>query len=93
MTDNILQDHKRRADEARFLLAHPLIVAAFDKARASLARQRMGASTTDRELHSRLIVAEQVLNTVENYLREQVATGALAELRVKPTPLQRVLRR
>lgn len=93
MTDDIVQDPKRRADEARFLLAHPLIIAAFDKARSSLARQRMTASPTDRELHSRLIVAEQVLNTVENYLREQVETGALQELRVKPTTLQRVLRR
>lgn len=90
-------DDITRADFARQILDNPLFREAFGALETDLARQRQAVKITDTELHTRLIVCEQVLSRFRDVLTRAIQDGDVARLRMeldnKKNAFQRVFAR
>lgn len=84
---------ERRAEEAKRILEHPLFAEAIAHLYADIERQRRKASAIDSDLHTRLVLAEQLAAKVEKFLRREIETGEIVALHAARTITERVLRR
>lgn len=73
----------RRAADARLILDHDIYKDAWTAAERALAAQRRKVALKDTEMHTRLIMAEQVLDSVRRYIEDVVNTGRLADIQLK----------
>jgi|SRR6185437_2688712 len=78
-----LEDERRRGQEAELLLKHPLLLEAKAAFFDDLATQRQGVPIRDTELHTRLVLAEQVAARVFQYLEAVMQQGAAATLQLR----------
>ena len=71
-----------RADHAKALLDNPLWVETSTALRKSLEVQRLAVKPTDIDGQTKLILAEQVLNQFETYLRHAIQDGTTAQMQL-----------
>lgn len=70
------------------VIEHPLVREAFDAFRENLAAQRRRAPVKDGELHTRLIMLEQVANAFESWFKTAIETGKMAEIKMREPKLR-----
>lgn len=75
-------DFERRAVRAREVLDNELFKDAFDNALAQLRAKRLQADMSDEKTHSRLVMAEQLLEGIRRFLEQEIETGQQAALEV-----------
>jgi hypothetical protein len=73
----------RRSADARFILSHDLYKEAWNATADALTQQRRKVALKDTDMHTRLIMAEQVLDSVRRYIEDVVNTGKMAEIQLK----------
>jgi hypothetical protein len=84
----------RRGEEAKRVLAEPLLVEAFEAVEATLIDAIKRVDVGDKDRHQDLIVSLQLLGKVRGYLTDAVATGRMAQLtEEKESWTQRLKRR
>lgn len=89
-----LQQERIRGADARNLLDNPLLKEAFKAAEDSILEQMDDVSMRDTDMHTRLILARKVLNSVKRYIERVVETGQLADLQVnEPNRFKQIFRR
>lgn len=76
-------DDKTRGRDAEFILNHPVFKDAWMAAEMSLKAQRIRCAMKDAEMHTRLVMADQILESVKKYIENIVTTGKLAELQLE----------
>lgn len=76
-------DEIRRGAEARMILDHELVREAFASFREQLAAQRQRVGIKDTEMHTRLIMAEQSINSFESWFRQVIDTGKMADIALR----------
>lgn len=76
------EEEQIRAGKARELLENDLFKEARAKIEAGLAAQRRKVPMRETEMHTRLILTEQLWNNLLDYLQETVDTGRLVEFEV-----------
>jgi hypothetical protein len=81
----------QRAGEARQLLNSPMFIAARDHLRAQLAESRRLVPMTATDMHTRLILAEQVMGYFFDYFEQIAQTGQLAQMRLEQEEKRRSL--
>lgn len=79
---NLERDAKRGAD-AQFIIGNELYKEAWSAAEEALAQQRRKVALKDTDMHTRLIMAEQVLVSVRRYIEDVVNTGKMAEIQLR----------
>jgi hypothetical protein len=72
-----------RGEEARALLENPLIADAFKAVKDGIMSGMNQSAMTDNEMHTRLVIALQLINQIERQITEHVTTGKMAELQLK----------
>ena len=77
-----MDDFERRAVRAREVLENELFSDAFDNALAQLRAKRLKADMGDDKTHSRLVMAEQLLEGIRRFLEQEIETGKQAALEV-----------
>lgn len=77
-----LNDERIRAAEAAQLLENPLFKQAFDAAEKSILDQMDEVKMRDVEMHTRLILAWQVLGIVKGEIARFVNTGDMAKMQL-----------
>jgi len=77
-----MDDFERRAVRAREVLDNELFKDAFDNARDQLRAKRLQADMRDEKTHSRLVMAEQLLEGIRRFLEQEIETGKQAALEV-----------
>lgn len=77
-----MDDFERRAVRAREVLENELFAEAFDNAKEQLRAQRLKAHMSDEKTHSRLVMAEQLLEGIRRFLEQEIETGKQAALEV-----------
>lgn len=83
-----------RADHAKALLDNPVWLEVTQALRNSLDMQRRHVKLTDVDGHTKLIMAEQVMHQVTEYLHHAIEDGKTAQMRlVQPTLRERVFQR
>jgi hypothetical protein len=78
------EQEMRRGADAQFILNHDIYKHAWRAAEDALAQQRRKVALKDTDMHTRLIMAEQVLDSVRRYIEDAVNTGKMAEIQLKP---------
>lgn len=78
-----MSDEIVRGNDAQFILNHKIYQEAWQSARDALARKRRECPIKDAEMAMRLIIAEQLLDSLEKYITDVVTTGKMAELQLK----------
>lgn len=73
----------REAREAQSVLDSPIFQKACRGIEDGLAAQRRAVPMRDTDMHSRLIMAEQLWGSVMDFLRQTVQTGDLAQLELR----------
>lgn len=91
MADGSVKDVKR-GEEARYLITHPLMVEAFGKVRDGIINAMSVSPMGDEKTHNRLVIAMQLLNSIEKQLQDVVTTGKLVALQTEETMAQKVRR-
>ena len=76
------EDAIRRADQARMILDNPLYAEAMSALDESLRRQRLQVKPVDTDGHTKLILAEQVKNQFEQFLRRAIEDAKVIEMRL-----------
>lgn len=76
-------DEIRRAAEARMILDHELVREALASLREGIESQRLRAPVKDTDLHTRLIMLEQVAHGFEAWFRRAIESGEMAEVRLR----------
>ena len=77
-----MDDFERRAVRAREVLENELFSDAFDNALTQLRAKRLKADMGDDKTHSRLVMAEQLLEGIRRFLEQEIETGKQAALEV-----------
>lgn len=77
-----MDDFERRAVRAREVLENELFADAFDNAKEQLRAQRLKADMNDDKTHSRLVMAEQLLEGIRRFLEQEIETGKQQALEV-----------
>lgn len=77
------EEEIRRGNEARMVLGHALFQEAWDQAAKSLENQRRKAPVKDTELHTKLILTEQLLYILKGFFEQTIQTGKMAEIQVE----------
>lgn len=77
------EEEVRRAAEARQILQAPLFIEACNSLDRELRMARERVPIKDCDMHTRLILAEQVQAKVLDYLRAVMLTGDQAELQLR----------
>lgn len=78
-----LEEELRRAQQAKELLEHPLLVEAFDVLKRQVLDTWKNSAVRDVEGRERLFMAARILEQVEGLLREFVTTGKFAALQIE----------
>jgi predicted component of type VI protein secretion system len=73
----------RRSADARFILNHDLYKEAWNATADALTQQRRKVALKDTDMHTRLIMAEQVLDSVRRHIEDAMNTGRMAEIQLK----------
>lgn len=71
-----------RAGEARQLLDNPMFLEASKRITESLAEQRKRVPIRDTDMHTRLIITEQLWGNIQDWLRQTADTGRFAEVTI-----------
>jgi predicted component of type VI protein secretion system len=79
---NLEKDSQRGAD-AQFILGHKLYKEAWNATADALTQQRRKVALKDTDMHTRLIMAEQVLDSVRRHIEDAMNTGRMAEIQLK----------
>ncbi len=77
------EQEARRGDEAKLLIENPLFVEACNQLDAELRLLRERVPMRDTEMHTRLVLAEQVQAKVLDYLKAVVMSGEAAKLTLR----------
>jgi hypothetical protein len=77
------QDEIRRAGEARQIIDSPMFVLARAQLTAQLAEARRLVPLTATEMHTRLILAEQMMGHFFEYFEQIAQTGKFAEMKLE----------
>lgn len=77
-----LEKELRDGNEVRRLLEHPFLKEAFEAVQSSILEQMREVKLRDSEMHTRLITALQVSDSVRKYLQRIVETGEIAKLQL-----------
>lgn len=77
-------------EEAKAILEHPLFANAVSMVRDGLIKGMASSAMGDEQTHNRLVIALQLLNQIEKQLKDQIATGKMAEIQVKESLAQRI---
>lgn len=72
-----------RAGEARQMIEMPLFKEACRRIADSLSEQRKRVPVRDTDMHTRLIITEQLWGNILDWLRETADTGRFAELQIQ----------
>jgi hypothetical protein len=72
-----------RAGQAREWLENPMFKEAREKIEAGLAAQRRKVPMRETDMHTRLILTEQLWANLISYLQESVDTGKFAQFEVE----------
>jgi len=88
------QEVEREA-QARSILESPIFLEACKSLEESLAANRQSIPWRETEMHTRLIIAEQIYTQIRDHLRMVMQTGEMARLKLKQDEEQRqgILRR
>lgn len=78
-----LEEELRRADQAQRLLEDPLFKAAREDVIQQMKGARLSASPADTNLHSKLILMEQVADRFFGYFEQIAQTGKFASLELQ----------
>ena len=78
-----LQDEVRRGNEAKMLIDHDLYKEAWQAYADALASKRRQIPMKDHDMHTRLILAEQVMYAVKGWFEDTVMTGKMADVQLK----------
>ena len=78
-----LEDEVRRGNEAKMLINHDLYKEAWQAYADALTSKRRQIPMKDTEMHTRLILAEQVMHAVKGWFEDTVTTGKMAEVQLK----------
>jgi hypothetical protein len=70
-------------EKARQLLSNEVFKAAWENAENSIISQMAEVKMRDTEMHTRLILALQILNNVRRHIETTMETGQLAEFSLK----------
>lgn len=76
------ESERLRAAEVAQLLENKFLKEAFDAAESSILEQMDEVSARDVEMHTRLILARQSMNSIKAYLYRVIETGELAKLQL-----------
>lgn len=71
-----------RAGQARQLLDSPLFIEACKRVSDSLADQRKRVPVRDTDMHTRLIITEQLWGNIQDWLTGIAETGKLAQFEI-----------
>lgn len=77
-----MDDLERRAVRAREVLDNELFQDAFANAAEQLRAKRLKADMSDDKTHSRLVMAEQLLEGLRRFLEQEIETGKQAALEI-----------
>lgn len=81
-------------EKARQLLTNPVFKAAWDSAENSIIAQMAEVKMRDVDMHTRLILALQILNNVRRHIEVTMETGQLADIQLRePNKFARVFGR
>lgn len=81
----------QRAGEARQIIDSPMFVAAKEHLRGQLAESRRLVPMGATDMHTRLILAEQVMGFFFDYFEQIAQTGKLADMRLQEEERRRSL--
>jgi len=76
------EEELARAGAARQLLDDPLFIEACKRIEEGLSSQRRSVPMRDSEMHTRLILAEQIWGNLKDYLEQTAQTGKFAEFEI-----------
>lgn len=89
-----LEQERIDGEKARQLLGNDVFKAAWKSAEDSLIAQMQEVKMRDTEMHTRLILALQILSSVRRHIEVTLETGQMAELQLKePNKFARVFGR
>lgn len=86
-----LEQEIQRAGEARQLLDSPLFMAARENLRAQLTERRRIVPMVETQMHTRLILAEQLMGYFFDYFEQIAQTGKLAQMKLEEEAKRRSL--
>lgn len=72
-----------RAGDAQRMLDNPMFMEASKRVLDGLASQRRQVPMRDTEMHTRLIIAEQLWANIEDWLKQTAETGKFAEFTLR----------
>jgi len=78
-----LDEELRRAQQAKELLEHPLLIVVFDVLRRQVLDTWKNSAVRDAEGRERLFMAIRIVEQVEGLLREYVTTGKFAAMQLE----------
>lgn len=78
-----LNKERTRGNDAAYILNHAIFKEAWKAASESLERQRLKIGLRDTDMHTRLIMAEQILSTLKHYFEDVINTGKMAEVQLE----------
>lgn len=92
MSDPTPQQELDRAEEAKRLLAAPVFVEACNRIDAELRMMRESVPLRDVDMHTRLIIAEQLWGKVLDHLKALMMSGDYAreQLRLRESAFERM---
>lgn len=82
----------KRGEEAAYILAHPLMVGAFEKVKDGITDAMRNSPMGDEKLHNRLVIALQIANQVEKNLKDYVTTGKMATIQLNEGRISKLKR-
>jgi len=72
----------KRGEEADRILKNPLFIDAFESVRESIINSMAQSAFGDAQTHNRLVIAMQLLAQIEKQLKDHIATGKMASMKV-----------
>ena len=72
----------KRGEEADRILKNPLFIDAVDSVRQSIVDSMATSAFGDAQTHNRLVIAMQLLGQIEKQLKDHIATGKMAAMKV-----------
>lgn len=72
-----------RAGEARGIIESTIFIEACKRITDSLADQRRRVPVRDTDMHTRLIITEQLWGNIQDWLRQTADTGKFAEVAIQ----------
>lgn len=78
-----LEKERGRGNDAAYILNHAIFKEAWNAAKESLENQRLKIGLRDTDMHTRLIMAEQILSTLKHYFEDVINTGKMAQIQLE----------